>query len=74
MKKGGYQFHHQIFELLKNNENSRIRDIINKKSADADLKILKLKAELLKKQKEELFNGYDNLGNVLFVNSILKKK
>jgi solute carrier family 12 sodium/potassium/chloride transporter 2 len=31
-------------------------------------------AELLKKQKEELFNGYDNLGNVLFVNSISVKE
>ncbi len=60
--------------LLKNNENSRIRDIINKKSADADLTIVGFKAELLKKQKEELFNGYDNLGNVLFVNSISEKE
>ena len=60
--------------LLKNNENSRIRNIINKKSANADLTIVGFKAELLKKQKEELFNGYDNLGNVLFVNSISEKE
>jgi len=61
-------------QLIPNDENSRIRKIINKKSIDADLTIIGYKAELLKKQKEELFNGYDKLGNVMFVNSSSEKE
>jgi hypothetical protein len=61
-------------QLIPNDENSRIRKIINKKSTDADLTIIGYKSELLKKQKEELFNGYDKLGNVLFVNSSSEKE
>ena len=53
---------------------SRIRKIINKKSTDADFTIIGFKSELLKKQKEELFNGYDRLGNVMFVNSSSEKE
>jgi len=60
--------------LIKNNKNSRIRKIINRKSVDADLTIVGFKATLLKKQKEELFEGYDKLGNILFVNSISEKE
>ena len=60
--------------LIKNNKNSRIRKIINRKSEDADLTIVGFKAILLKKQKEELFEGYDKLGNILFVNSISEKE
>ena len=60
--------------LIKNNKNSRIRKIINRKSEDADLTIVGFKAILLKKQKEELFDGYDKLGNILFVNSISEKE
>jgi hypothetical protein len=60
--------------LVKNNENSRIRKIINKKSSDSDLTIVGFKSELLKNQKSDLFNGYENLGNVLFVNSTSEKE
>ncbi|MGY8988873.1 MAG: amino acid permease [Flavobacteriales bacterium] len=61
-------------QLIPNDENSRIRKIINKKSIDADFTIIGYKSELLKKQKEELFNGYDKLGNVIFVNSSSEKE
>ena len=60
--------------LVKNNKNSRIRKIINRKSEDADLTIVGFKAILLKKQKEKLFEEYDKLGNILFVNSISEKE
>jgi len=61
-------------QLIPNDKNSRIRKIINKKSTDADLTIIGFKGELIKKQKEELFDGYDKLGNIIFVNSSSEKE
>ena len=48
--------------------------VINKTSVDADLTIVGYKSELIKKHKEKLFNGYENLGNVMFVNSRSEKE
>jgi len=61
-------------QLIPNDKNSRIRKIINKKSSDADLTMIGYKAQLLEKQKEKLFKGYDKLGNVIFVNSASEKE
>ena len=61
-------------QLIPNDKNSRIRKIINNKSSNADLTIIGYKAELLEKQKEKLFKGYDKLGNVMFVNSASEKE
>ena len=60
--------------LIKNKKNSKLRKVINKTSVDADLTIVGYKSELIKKHKEELFNGYENLGNVMFVNSRSEKE
>ena len=61
-------------QLIPNDKNSRIRKIINNKSSNSDLTIIGYKAELLQKQKEKLFKGYDKLGNVMFVNSASEKE
>ena len=50
-----------------------IKEIINKLSINSDLTIIGFMGELVKKQKLDIFEGYDDLGNILFVNSINKK-
>mgnify|MGYP006446447013 CR=1 FL=1 len=50
-----------------------IKDIINERSVNSDLTIIGFRGELVKKQKLDIFEGYDKIGNILFVNSINKK-
>jgi hypothetical protein len=45
------------------------KTIINEHSEHAALTIIGFRHETLKNKKEHLFNGYDKLGTVLFVNS-----
>ncbi len=45
------------------------RTIINEQSKDADLTILGFREEAVKRLGRELFEGYNNVGNVLFVNA-----
>ena len=61
-------------EKDENKDNKKVRSIINSHSKYADLTIVGFRGELLKKQKETLFNGYEKLGNVMFVNSQSKKQ
>ncbi|MEO1052151.1 MAG: amino acid permease [Bacteroidota bacterium] len=51
-----------------------IKDIINKKSKDADLTVIGFRAEAIKQLSETLFEGYDSTGNVLFVNARSSKE
>ena len=55
-------------------ENKDIKSIINETSHEADLTILGFRSEILKKKGTNIFEGYDNLSNVLFVNSISEKE
>ena len=50
-----------------------IKEMIINRSTNSDLTIIGFMGELVKKQKLDIFEGYDNLGNILFVNSINKK-
>lgn len=45
------------------------RSIVTEHSADAGLVMIGLREELVKKEKEKLFSGYDELGTILFVHS-----
>ena len=45
------------------------KSVIARKSGEADLVILGFRDEALKRRKEELFRGYEEIGNVLFVNA-----
>ena len=56
-------------EIVKHPKNSSVRAIISEKSADAALTIIGLRAEALKHDREKVFEGYDKLGSILFVNS-----
>ena len=50
------------------------KDIINSHSRDADLTIVGFRNEIIKKTGKETFMGYDQIGNVLFVNSMDEKE
>lgn len=50
-----------------------VRSIINQKSRDADLVILGFRGEAVKQIGEDIFKKYDEIGNVLFVNTAEEK-
>ncbi len=56
-------------EVVAQNGDLDRRDVIRSSSIDADLVILGFRGELLKRVGDELFEGYDGMGNVLFVNT-----
>jgi amino acid transporter len=45
------------------------RSLINEKSKEAGLTLIGIKQELLYRQKEQYFSGYDEMGTILFVHS-----
>lgn len=61
-------------ELITKKEDISSKDIINQKSKDADLTILGFRTEALKQVGAELFEGYEDIGDILFVNTTVVKK
>ena len=55
-------------------EENSTRDIISQKSSDADLTIIGFRNELIKAEGINLFTGYENMGNILFVSSSKEKE
>ncbi len=49
------------------------RTIISEHSRDADLTILGFREEAVRRMGKEVFEGFDDIGNVLFVNTALEK-
>ncbi|TRX62099.1 amino acid permease [Fulvivirga sp. M361] len=60
--------------IIKHNEDVSTKDIINGRSKDADLTIVGFRAEAVKQLGTELFAGYEEIGNVLFVNATKVKE
>ncbi len=56
-------------EVVTQEEGVRVRAIMNERSKDADLVITGFREEALKQLGQEIFEGYDQLGNILFVNA-----
>lgn len=56
-------------EVIARKEDRSIKAIINQRSGDADLTIIGFHQDALKKYNEEVFSGYEKLGNVMFVNT-----
>tara|TARA_B100000900_G_C19986845_1_gene476093 strand:- start:89 stop:292 length:204 start_codon:yes stop_codon:yes gene_type:complete len=52
---------------------TKSRVIMNDRSAGADLTIIGFNNEAVKELRSEVFEGYQNLGNILFVNSYKEK-
>ena len=60
-------------EIIKISEGVSSKSIINEKSADAGLTLIGFIPEQIKHSGKEVFEGFDNLGDVLFVNAFNKK-
>lgn len=57
-------------EIISNEGAKKDKEYINEKSSLADLTIIGFRAESVKRSGTEVFQDYDNIGNILFVNSI----
>jgi len=73
IKEGRLPISPKNIELIKHKVDISTKEIIDKKSKDADLTIVGFRAEAIKQRGKELFSGYDGIGNVLFVNTTLAK-
>jgi amino acid transporter len=56
-------------ELIAQKENVDTKTIINQKSRRADLTIIGIRSETVKHKGVEVFKGYDQIGDILFVNT-----
>jgi len=61
-------------ELIARMDGKDNKEIINEKSKLSDLTIIGFKTEEVKQLGKKVFQGYDELGNILFVNSIQEKE
>ena len=61
-------------EVIPKTEEIEIKNIVNEKSAEADLTILGIRTEMVKHEAEDVFKGYDSIGDVLFVNTNTQKQ
>ena len=56
-------------EIIPENENVNIKSLINKRYSDAGLVIPGFRDEQVKHDKEKVFQDYEDLGTILFVNT-----
>lgn len=74
IKSGHLPISHSNINIISQKENESIQSIICKNSEGSDLTIVGFKEEQIKKLGKEIFIGYDNIGNILFVNTTNKMK
>lgn len=60
--------------LIEKDTEHDFKSIINKQSSTADFTLIGFDEQILEKEGTFYFEGYDNLGNILFVNSMNKKE
>jgi amino acid transporter len=60
--------------LIPVDSESNPKEIISNRSIDADLTIIGFRNELIKAEGVNIFTGYENIGNVLFVSSRAEKE
>lgn len=73
IKEGRLPISPNNIKFIQHEANVSIKDIVNEKSVDADLTILGFREEAIKQLEHKLFDGYDQIGNILFVNSSVAK-
>ena len=61
-------------EILIRNDQSGLREMVNEKSRDAGLTIIGFKNEQLVHEGIKTFEGYDRIGDILFINAYSAKK
>ena len=54
-------------KILQRKEDLSFKNMVNEKSRNASLLLVGLNEQQLKNEKEEVFGGYDNVGDILFV-------
>lgn len=64
----------QNMKMVPQDQELGTKAIINERSKNADLTIIGFIGEIAKKKKIDTFEGYNDLGNILFVNSIDNKE
>jgi amino acid transporter len=74
VKSGRLPISAKNIELIPVDEASNSREVIVKRSNEADLTIVGFRMEQLKHDGKELFLGYDGIGNVVFVNAMKEKE
>lgn len=74
IEKGRLPITSQSIKILIEKENISYKSIINEYSSDAALTIIGFRGDSLKKFGTKAFEGYENLGNTLFVNSYKSKE
>ena len=60
--------------LIERDPSKSVKTVINEQSANADFTMIGFDEEVLEKEGTSYFEGYDKLGNILFVNSMNKKE
>lgn len=73
IKSGRLPISQNNVELIPRDENIDNKDIIREKSIDADFIIIGFREKSVIESKETLFEGYGDIGNILFVNSNKQK-
>jgi len=73
LKSGRLPITNQNIEILVQKDNTPIKEIINTYSADAALTMIGINEGGIRSLAADVFTGYDELGNVLFLNSHDKK-
>lgn len=61
-------------ELIPKKDDMDIKGIINEKSKDACLTIIGIREEAVKHNGQQVFTGYDSLGDILFVNAKIQRE
>ena len=72
IKEGRLPISERNIEFISKSPKKQMKDIINKKSNKSDLTILGMN-RVTQKNKSNIFGGYENMGNMLFVNSMKPK-
>lgn len=60
-------------ELIPHEDGIDIKSVINSHSKDADLTIMGFRSEVVKKKGNQIFDGFESVGNILFVNTSKEK-
>jgi len=60
-------------QVIPRSDNKDVKAIINQKSRDADLTIIGIRDEVVKHEGIKVFEGYDSIGNTMFVNAAEQK-
>lgn len=63
----------QNIEILIQDEETSIKDVIQNRSSQAGLTIMGFREESMKHKDDQLFEGYDKMGSILYVHSFDRK-